>query len=442
MHDSVPVVRHLLMVDPCVACHGLSPSLQAAGWEVRSCVLENALSQSCHVGMIRLQHAHLTNLEPLRHMLSRSTSEWIAVLTADFLQQQNVRDFICEWFFDFHTLPFDEARVQVAIGRAYGMSRLRSRVEVQRSGKLDELVGDSRPMNEVRKLVGKFAPTDTPVMIRGESGTGKEVVARALHRMSHRAEKPFIAINCGAMPKNLIQSELFGHEKGAFTGAHQRKVGRIEAADGGTLFLDEIGDLPLELQANLLRFLQEKHIERVGSSVSLSMDVRVLSATHIDLENAVREGSFREDLYYRLNVLQIRMAPLRERLSDVPLLATRFARLYSGETGRRPRSFSETAMQAMSEHPWPGNIRELSNRVRRGLVLAEGRQIEAQDLGLEIVTSEGGAVCTLEHYKLAAERQALSEVMKRYSNNLSEAARVLGISRPTFYRLLHKHDII
>ena len=443
MHDSVSTARRLLLVDPCAACHSLSPSLQAAGWEVSSSSLENALTQPCHVGMIRLRHLHLANLDYLRDLLSRSSGQWIAVLTPDMLPLQKVRDFIGEWFFDFHTLPFDEERVQVAVGRAYGMSRLRSKASVERLGTLDELLGESRAMAETRKLIGKFAPTDSPVMIRGESGTGKEMVARALHRLSQRAQAPFIAINCGAMPENLIQSELFGHEKGAFTGAHQRKIGRIEAAEGGTLFLDEIGDLPMELQANLLRFLQEKHIERVGSSVSLPMNVRVLSATHIDLENAVRSGAFREDLYYRLNVLQIRMAPLRDRVSDLPQLANSFARLYSAETGRRPRSFSEAAMRALAEHRWPGNIRELSNRVRRGLVLAEGRQIEAKDLGFDTdMKSESAAPRTLEQYKLQAERQALNEVLKRYSDNLSEAARVLGVSRPTFYRLLHKHGIL
>ncbi|MBF2975422.1 sigma-54-dependent Fis family transcriptional regulator, partial [Pseudomonas aeruginosa] len=181
-------------------------------------------------------------------------------------------------------------------------------------------------------LLAKLAPTDSPVLIRGESGTGKELVARTLHRQSRRVDKPFVAINCGAIPEHLIQSELFGHEKGAFTGAHQRKVGRIEAADGGTLFLDEIGDLPLELQANLLRFLQEQQIERVGGNRPVEVDVRVLAATHVDLEAAIDAGTFREDLYYRLNVLQVGTAPLRERSEDLPLLANHFSRLYSLET--------------------------------------------------------------------------------------------------------------
>ena len=234
---------------------------------------------------------------------------------------------------------------------------------------------------------------------------------------------------------------MFGHEKGAFTGAHQRKVGRIEAANGGTLFLDEIGDLPLELQANLLRFLQEKHIEHVGGSQPIPVDVRVLAATHVDLEAAIEKKRFREDLYYRLNVLQVVTAPLRERHGDLSMLANHFSHFYSHETGRRPRSFSDDALIAMGKHDWPGNVRELANRVRRGLVLAEGRQIEARDLGLISQHAIPAPMGTLEDYKTRAERQALCDVLNRHSDNLSIAAKVLGISRPTFYRLLHKHQI-
>ena len=303
------------------------------------------------------------------------------------------------------------------------------------------LVGTSRAIQQVRQMMQQVADTDASVLILGESGTGKEVVARNLHYHSKRREGPFVPVNCGAIPAELLESELFGHEKGAFTGAHQRKVGRIEAADGGTLFLDEIGDLPLELQANLLRFLQEQQIERVGGSRPVEVDVRVLAATHVDLEAAIDAGTFREDLYYRLNVLQVGTAPLRERSEDLPLLANHFSRLYSLETGRRPRRFSEDALAAMAMHAWPGNVRELANRVRRGLVLAEGKQIEAQDLGLECARGDGPPLSSLEVYKLCAERQAMCDALARYGDNLSVAARMLGVSRPTFYRLLHKHRL-
>ena len=436
-----PVQRRLLVVDPCDDCHRLLPGLRTIGWDVDSCDLESARERSCDVGLLRLQPFHLERPEAVKDLISRSGTEWIAVLSQEVLRLQKVGDFVCEWFFDFHTLPFDVSRVQVTLGRAFGMARLRGQGSIHVDQPEHELLGDSRPIRDLRKLLGKLAPTESPVLIRGESGTGKELVARTLHRQSQRHDKPFVAINCGAIPEHLIQSELFGHEKGAFTGAHQRKVGRIEAAHGGTLFLDEIGDLPLELQANLLRFLQEKHIERVGGSQPIPVDVRVLAATHVDLEAAITSGRFREDLYYRLNVLQVITAPLRERHGDLGMLASHFAHFYSQETGRRPRSFSEDALVAMGKHDWPGNVRELANRVRRGLVLAEERQIQASDLGLLSLQAQDLPMGTLEDYKHRAERQALCDVLNRHSDNLSVAARVLGISRPTFYRLLHKHQI-
>ena len=433
--------RRLLVVDPCDDCHQIVPGLRHIGWDVDSCELDAVNDRSCDVGLIRLQPFHLERPEAVKDMISRSGTEWIAVLSPDTLQLKTVGDFVCEWFFDFHTLPFDVSRVQVTLGRAFGMARLRGRSTDPIESAGHELLGESRAIRDLRKLLGKLAPTESPVLIRGESGTGKELVARTLHRQSQRHARPFVAINCGAIPEHLIQSELFGHEKGAFTGAHQRKIGRIEAAHGGTLFLDEIGDLPLELQANLLRFLQEKHIERVGGSQPIPVDVRVLAATHVDLEAAIINGRFREDLYYRLNVLQVFTAPLRERHGDMAMLANHFARFYSQETGRRPRTFSEQALVAMGNHDWPGNVRELANRVRRGLVLAEGRQIEPCDLGLETRQAPSLAMGTLEDYKDRAERQALCDVLQRHSNNLSLAAKVLGVSRPTFYRLLHKHQI-
>ncbi|MVW84489.1 sigma-54-dependent Fis family transcriptional regulator [Pseudomonas sp. PB101] len=439
--SDAPASRRLLVVDPCDDCYRLLPGLRSIGWDVDSCTLEHAADRTCDVGLLRLQPFHLEHPDAVKELISRSGTEWIAVLNQEMLRLQNVGDFVCEWFFDFHTLPFDVARVQVTLGRAFGMARLRGQGTVHVDQPEHELLGDSKPVRELRKLLSKLAPTESAVLIRGESGTGKELVARTLHRQSQRHSKPFIAINCGAIPEHLIQSELFGHEKGAFTGAHQRKIGRIEAANGGTLFLDEIGDLPLELQANLLRFLQEKHIERIGGSQPIAVDVRVLAATNVDLEAAIEKKRFREDLYYRLNVLQVVTVPLRERHGDLSMLANHFSHFYSRETGRRPRSFSEDALIAMGKHDWPGNVRELANRVRRGLVLAEGRQIEARDLGLISQHTIAAPMGTLEEYKTRAERQALCDVLNRHSDNLSVAAKVLGVSRPTFYRLLHKHQI-
>ncbi|CAE6954853.1 Fis family transcriptional regulator [Pseudomonas marincola] len=441
MRDADPSCRRLLVIDPCEACRSLMPGLRSAGWQVECAVLDQAESRDCDVGLIPIGPDTLRDREHLKQLLGSSSAEWIAVLSPEVVSMPEVADFVGEWCFDYHTLPFDVSRFHVTLGRAYGMVRLRARKSCKLQDDNDELLGESSSVDDLRKLISKLAPTQSPVLIRGESGTGKELVARTLHRQSSRADKPFIAINCGAIPEHLIQSELFGHEKGAFTGAHQRKIGRIEAADNGTLFLDEIGDLPLEMQANLLRFLQEMQIERVGSTHPIKVDVRVLAATHIDLELAVRGGSFREDLYYRLNVLQVHTAPLRDRLSDVQFLASHFVNLYSQEIGRKPKRFSEDALRAMVAYAWPGNVRELANRVRRGLVLAEGRQIERVDLGLDKVELIDVNLNTLEHYKMQAECRALQHAMAVYPENMTLAARGLGISRPTFYRLLHKHQI-
>ncbi|MBT8768910.1 sigma-54 dependent transcriptional regulator [Metapseudomonas boanensis] len=445
MFDSVgTAVRRLLVVDPCKDCEALLPLLSNNGWDVESCALQHAIEQVCDVGLLRLQIQHLKRPESVKQLIRNSGTEWIAVVSPDTLRSKEIGDFIGEWFFDFHTLPFDTPRLQCVLGRAFGMARLRGRMARASTGaRHDQLVGHSPSIIQLRKLVTKLAQTDSAILVRGESGTGKELVAKALHQQSRRSEGPFVAINCGAISESLIQSELFGHEKGAFTGAHQRKIGRLESANGGTLFLDEIGDLPLEMQANLLRFLQEKTIERVGGNAPIEVDVRVIAATHVDLESAVAEGRFREDLYYRLNVLQIQATPLRERKQDIPLLADHFADFYANEVGRRPRDFSAAAIASMVAHGWPGNVRELANRVRRAQVLAEGRQVGPIDLGLEVEVARfetcGG---TLNDYLCRAERQALEDVMSVHTTNMSRAARALGISRPTFYRLLHKHGII
>ncbi len=435
--------RRLLIVDPCDECRQLLPDLRSAGWDVTCCTFSQALQHACDVGLLRLQASHLSEPEAVQTLIERSDTEWIAALSAEELRLQNVGDFVCEWFFDFHTLPFDPARVQVTLARAHGMARLRSkgsgpaRVDEQ----AQELLGESRSLRELRKLLGKLAADDSPVLIRGESGSGKELAARILHRQSPRRDKPFVTFNCAAIPQDMVRSELFGHEKGAFPAAYQRKIGRIEAADGGILFLDEVAELPADLQASLLDVLEHHHVHRLGGDQPIPVDVRILSSTHVDLEEAIENARFREDLYHHLNVLQVSTTPLRERHGDLAMLANHFARFYSLETGRRPRSFSDRALAAMARHDWPGNVRELANRVRRGLVLAEGRQIEAQDLGLQVLDNEDTPMGTLEDYKYRAEHQALCDVLNRHSDNMSIAAKVLGVSRPTFYRLLHKHHI-
>ncbi|MCQ4347123.1 sigma-54 dependent transcriptional regulator [Pseudomonas stutzeri] len=432
------MLRRLLLVDLSSEFDYLASALRLAGWEVHVCSLDDAFEQHAEVGLVRLGCPQ-DDLDGVRDLISHNPAQWVALVAPGVLADGSLSALIGEWFFDYHTLPLDFERLHITLGHALGMARLRRPERLHNED--ERLLGNTAVMRELRTLLSKLGPADSPVLIRGESGTGKELVAHALHRLSRRAGAAFVAINCGAIPEQLIQSELFGHEKGAFTGAHQRKIGRLESAHGGTLFLDEIGDLPLELQANLLRFLQEGQIQRVGGSQPIGVNVRVLAATHVDLEQAVEHGRFREDLYYRLNVLQVRTCPLRERLEDVPALARHFARLYAAEVGRRPRPFSSAALKAMCSYAWPGNVRELANRVRRGLVLADGYLIEAADLGFQVPDGEDKAELNLEEYKRQAERQALSDVLVLHSQNLSRAARALGISRPTFYRLLNKHGL-
>jgi DNA-binding NtrC family response regulator len=281
--------------------------------------------------------------------------------------------------------------------------------------------------------------TDAPVFISGESGTGKELTAVAIHERSARRDQPFVAINCGAIPAHLLQSELFGYERGAFTGANQRKIGRVEAANGGTLFLDEIGDLPLESQASLLRFLQERKVERLGGHGSTPVDVRIISATHVDMQTAMIEGRFRADLYHRLCVLQIDEPPLRARGKDIELLAKHMLDRFKKDASRRLRGFSPCAIAAIHNYGWPGNVRELINRVRRAIVMSEGRQITARDLELGEYVEV--APVSLAQAREAAERQAIELALLRHRGRLGDAAHELGISRVTLYRLLSAHGM-
>lgn len=328
------------------------------------------------------------------------------------------------------------------------------------------MVGGSPPMLAVFKAIRKLGGTDAPVLIRGDSGTGKELAALAIHERSTYARGPFVAVNCGGIPATLIASELFGHEKGSFTGAYQRQIGRIESARGGTLFLDEIGDLPLELQIHLLRFLQEKTIERVGGHRPIEIDTRVIAATHRNLEDLMEEGNFREDLFYRLNVLRIDIPPMRERGEDLELLSTYFLRKFAGEMNREMRGFEPAALKAIREHSWPGNVRELISCVRRAVVMAEGDQIMASDLAIRIRDDANRSAAivsmpesetvgsrspmasyipngatTLQDAKNRFEKELLCEMLERNSHNMTATAQELSVSRVTLYRLVAKHNL-
>lgn len=300
------------------------------------------------------------------------------------------------------------------------------------------MIGQSPAMQRLRREIRKMARVDAPVMIYGESGTGKELAAHEIHSLSDRSHGPFVAVNCGAIPPSLIQSELFGHEKGAFTSAHKRKIGRVEAANGGTIFLDEIGDLSLELQVNLLRFLQENTIDRVGGTESIPLDIRVIAATHVDLQNAIENNHFREDLYYRLDVLNLKLPLLKNRDEDILMLAEHYLHLFVAEQNSAVQGFTEEAKQLISTYHWPGNIRELVNHVRRAVAMCEHPLIAPKDLGLERRMYPRDHYPTLAVARDKAEKHALYSALRRNRDNVTAAAHELGISRVTAYRLMEK----
>jgi two-component system, NtrC family, response regulator len=303
-----------------------------------------------------------------------------------------------------------------------------------------DLIGESPAMEKVFDAIRRVAASDVPVLITGPSGTGKELVARAIHKKSQQAGGQFIAINCGAIPETLLESELFGYEKGAFTGAHQMRKGQIESAHGGTLFLDEIGDIPLALQVKLLRFLQDHRIQRLGGKESFPVDARIIAATNVHLREAITQGRFREDLFYRLCVVSIAVPPLSERASDVSLLAKTFLSRYANEYKKLLKGFTPQALEALTSHDWPGHVRELENRIRRAVVMAEGKYITPTDL--ELATPEAsGMGSSLRDSRNDREKDLVRLAMERHDGNISKAASELGISRPTLYQLLKRYGL-
>ncbi|TWI43672.1 DNA-binding NtrC family response regulator [Pseudoduganella flava] len=363
---------------------------------------------------------------------------WVALCRPAALEEPGVRRLIHDYCIDFHTLPADPVRLRYTLGHAHGIAALHDSDPGAGLHTL-RLTGNSAPIARLRQQLLKVAAADAPVLIWGESGTGKELAARAVHENSARAAGPFVPINCGAIPASLVQSELFGHERGAFTGAGKARHGLIESAADGSVFLDEIGDLPLEMQANLLRFLQEKTIHRLGGTRPLPVDVRVIAASHVRLQDAVARGAFREDLYYRLHVLTLEMPALRERRDDVVALAETFFRDHARERSAHVKGFTGAALEALRAHHWPGNVRELHNRVRRAAVMAEGRLITPQDLGLS--EADAAPAAALHGARKEAERQAI-EAGLGAGKSITHVARELGVSRMTLYRLIAKHSIV
>ncbi len=418
--------------------------LQDRGWKLHSAPHVDELAalfeqQEFHAGLLQLQRV---GNGPLFDLVGKQPSlQWIALMDHAFWQPTPQHRNFLAGVYDFHTLPVDHDRLILSLGHAWGKGRLLKQPQA-RPDSLEHhgLVGNSPAMQSFAQSLRKAGKVDAPVLIGGESGTGKELAAHAIHNMSARATRPFVAVNCGALPTHLIQSELFGHEKGAFTGAHQRKIGHMEAAQGGTLFLDEIADLPLDLQANLLRVLQDKVIERLGSSQKIQLDIRIIAATHINLLQAVAKGHFREDLYYRLNVINLQAPPLRERQGDIELLASSLLQKFSWETGGKVKGFSRQALRAINQYSWPGNVRELINRIRQGVVMAEHLYLTPEDLGMERRTSCTERL-TLDGARAKAESDAIRSALRRCQQNVSEAAKELGVSRATLYRLLDRHDL-
>ncbi|MGA2782243.1 MAG: PEP-CTERM-box response regulator transcription factor [Smithella sp.] len=346
--------------------------------------------------------------------------------------------------YDFFYKPIELDELKVVLRRAFHVSQLEQEQREMRhrlnSDIFEGMIGTSSIMQDVFSAIRKVATTDAPVLIRGESGTGKELVARAIHMLSIRKSKPFIPINCSAIPENLIESELFGHEKGTFTGAHAQRKGRFEMAEGGTLFLDEIGDLPLTLQVKLLRFLQEKTIERVGGREQIEVDTRVLAATNRDLEEAMKNATFRDDLYYRLSVINISLPALRERNADVVILAKIFLDRYTSENRKKIKGFSSQAIESIESYHWPGNVRELENRIKRAVIMSEGKKITLKDLGME--STVGKKEClVLKDAREILEKELILKAIARNENNLTKAASDLEVSRPTLYDLMEKLGI-
>ncbi len=377
----------------------------------------------------------------LSEMLEMNPKAKVLVVSGN-ADQKNALEAIEQGAYDFFTKPIEIDEIQVTLRRAAHLFNLEeeNRRLKKRPVADSGMIGASAAMEQLHKTIHKIANNNFPVLITGESGTGKELIARAIHQKSERATQAFVAINCGAIPENLMESELFGHEKGAFTGAHAQRKGRIEFAEGGTLFLDEIGELALGLQVKLLRFLQEKTLERVGGRKTLEMDVRVLAATNRDLKQLIAEGVFRQDLYYRLSVVSISSPPLREREGDLLLLTRAFLKRFSEETGKRLKGLTREAGKAIEAYGWPGNIRELENKIKRAVVMADGPSLTVEDLELENAP-ELPPLPRLKDAKDRVERDLIKTALSRYAGNITHAASALGISRQTFHDILSKHQI-
>jgi len=358
--------------------------------------------------------------------------------------QENALTAVAGGAYDFYEKPVDTDTLKLLVDRAFNISELEAenrRLQSQvNESPLDGIVAASEGMLAVCRMIEKVAPTDVTTLLLGESGTGKELLSRALHNLSPRKDQNFVAINCAAIPENLLESELFGHEKGSFTGAHKQSIGKVEMASGGTLFLDEIGDMPISLQAKMLRFLQERVIERVGGRQEIPVDVRVICATNQNPEGLIKQGLFREDLYYRVSEITINIPPYRDREEGRLILARTLLQKYRKQQKRAINGFSDDAVAAIEAYRWPGNVRELENKIKGAVIMADGKMVTAADLG--VLAGEGEAESlNLREVRQQAESKAIRVALTKSFGNISKAAELLGITRPTLYDLLSKYGM-
>ncbi|HCB15768.1 MAG: PEP-CTERM-box response regulator transcription factor [Alteromonas oceani] len=382
-------------------------------------------------------------LKTLEEILALAPNTKVIVVTGNN-DKENALKAIDFGAYDFYQKPIDSDTIKLLINRALNLAKLEdeNRILAKTRPAMGRIIGNSDAIQTVMRKAEKIAGTDISTLLLGESGTGKEVFARTIHEHSPRKDQPFVAINCASIPENLLESELFGYEKGAFTGANKTTVGKIETAQGGTLFLDEIGDMPIGLQAKMLRFLQERVIERVGGRNEIPVDIRVICATHRDIQTMVGEETFREDLFYRIGEIPINIPPLREREQDIVLLARTFLNQYREEFNAKAKSFSDGAIRAMLAHRWPGNIRELQNKLKSAVIMAEGTVIQADDLGL-LEPSEDfeSEILNLREVREQAESKAIRKAYQRADKNMSKTAELLGVTRPTLYSLIDKYHL-
>ncbi|VAW65675.1 Response regulatory protein [hydrothermal vent metagenome] len=384
-------------------------------------------------------------LATVEEILARAPFTKVIVVSGND-DRANAVQAVASGAYDFYQKPIDAELLNQIVTRAHHVYELeeenRRLIMAQINTPMEGMVASSPQMQTVCQRVEKVAPSDATVLLLGDSGTGKEVCARALHSKNPSINGRFVAINCAAIPDNLLESELFGYEKGAFTGATKTTPGKIEYAEGGTLFLDEMGDLPMPLQAKLLRFLQERVVERIGGREEIAVNVRVICATHQDLEDKISKQEFREDLYYRINEIPIKIPPLKEREGDALLLARTFFDQMNADQGKKLKGFTKEALKAIEAHDWPGNVRELKNRVKRAVIMADGKQLSADDLELKSV-SESNATNSfnLREVREAAERIIIKKALSHTNGKVSPAAELLGVSRPTLYDLMQKLSI-